>query len=68
VRGVCYQAFALAYNRNTVSPSVKTVSCTELRARLGKYLRAIRRGHSFLITHRGIVIARMAPVDNRGQS
>jgi prevent-host-death family protein len=44
---------------------MKIISCTELRTRLGKYLRAIQRGHSFLITNRGIVIAKITPVHDQ---
>jgi antitoxin (DNA-binding transcriptional repressor) of toxin-antitoxin stability system len=42
---------------------MKTITMTDLRTHYGKYLRAIRKGKSFLVSRRGIVIAKMTPVD-----
>ena len=41
---------------------IKTVSVTELKARLSAYLEIIRRGDEVLVTDRGRPIARLAPV------
>jgi prevent-host-death family protein len=42
---------------------MKIITITDLRTHLGKYLRAIKKGESFLVSRRGIVIAKMTPVD-----
>jgi len=42
---------------------MKIITITELRNHLGKYWRAIRKGQSFLVSRRGIVIAKITPVD-----
>jgi len=42
---------------------MKTITMTDLRTHYGKYLRAIKRGKSFLVSRHGIVIAKMTPVD-----
>jgi len=41
---------------------IKTVSVTELKARLSAFLDIIRRGDEVLVTDRGRPIARLAPV------
>ena len=41
---------------------IKTVSITELKARLSAFLDIIRRGDELLVTDRGRPIARLAPV------
>ena len=42
---------------------MKIITITELRNHLGKYWRAIRKRQSFLVSRRGIVIAKITPVD-----
>jgi prevent-host-death family protein len=41
---------------------MRVITITELRNHLGKYLRAIKKGRSFLVSHRGVVVAKMTPI------
>lgn len=41
-----------------------TVGARELKARLGTYLRAVRRGKTLVITHRGEPIAELRPLQD----
>jgi antitoxin (DNA-binding transcriptional repressor) of toxin-antitoxin stability system len=47
---------------------MKIITMTDLRTHYGKYLRAIKKGKSFLVSRRGIVIAKMAPVEKDQRS
>jgi prevent-host-death family protein len=40
---------------------MRTVSSTELRARLGRYLKFVRRGETIVITNRGRAVAWLTP-------
>jgi antitoxin (DNA-binding transcriptional repressor) of toxin-antitoxin stability system len=42
---------------------MKTITMTDLGIQYGKYLGAIRKEKSFLVSRRGIVIAKMTPID-----
>lgn len=46
----------------TILVIMKTVSITDLKARLSRYLRAVREGEEVLVTDRGTVVARISPV------
>lgn len=39
-----------------------TVAARELRARLGQYLRAVRKGETLIVTDRGEPIAELRPI------
>jgi prevent-host-death family protein len=41
----------------------RAIGSRELRARLGTYLRLVRRGLSFVITERGRPVARLGPIE-----
>jgi len=41
---------------------MKTVSSSELRTRLGRYLRLVRKGETIAITIRGKTVAWLTPV------
>jgi prevent-host-death family protein len=41
---------------------MKTVSVTQLKAELAKYLRVVRRGGEVQVCDRGVPIARIAPI------
>jgi len=40
---------------------MRTVSSSELRARLGRYLKFVRRGETIVITNRGRAVAWLTP-------
>ena len=42
---------------------MKKVGSRELKNRLGKYLKRVRRGETFLVTDRGVPVARMEAVE-----
>jgi antitoxin (DNA-binding transcriptional repressor) of toxin-antitoxin stability system len=46
---------------------MKIITITELRTHWGKYVRATKKGQSFLAIRRGIVIAKMTPVDDHSR-
>jgi prevent-host-death family protein len=43
----------------------RTVGARELKTRLGRYLRAVRRGTTITITERGFAVALLSPVIQR---
>lgn len=43
-----------------------TASISELKARLSAYLEIVRRGDEVLVTDRGRVVARLAPITGEG--
>jgi prevent-host-death family protein len=42
---------------------MKTITITDLKSHYGEYLRAIRKGKSLHVSRRGIIIAKLTPVD-----
>ena len=42
--------------------TVRVVGARELKTRLGTYLRAVRQGHSIVVTDRGEPVAELRPV------
>ena len=42
--------------------SMKRISASELKARLGTYIQAVRNGAVLLVTDRGVPVASLAPV------
>lgn len=40
---------------------MRVVNVKELKARLSEYLREVRRGETFFVTHRDAVVARLGP-------
>ncbi len=46
---------------------MRKVGSREFKNRLGRYLSAVRRGQSLLITDRGKPVARVSPPDREGQ-
>ena len=47
---------------------MQRVGSREFKNRLGRYLRAIRKGQTLLITDRGKPVARVSPPDQNGDS
>jgi prevent-host-death family protein len=45
---------------------MKTVRIADLKARLSEHLRAVRRGHSLVVTDRDTPIARLVPYRSDG--
>jgi prevent-host-death family protein len=41
---------------------MKTIGSRELRTRLGRYLRLVRKGETIVVTNRGRVVARLVPL------
>jgi prevent-host-death family protein len=63
VPGAPSPAFGLVYNCcRALYSAVKTITCTELKNYLRKYLRAVQTGQSFLVTYRGEIVAKIGPV------
>ena len=47
---------------------MEKVGSREFKNRLGRYLRAVRKGQTLLITDRGKPVARVSPLDQNGDS
>src|SRR2546422_9902596 len=47
---------------------MQRVGSREFKNRLGRYLRAVRKGQTLLITDRGKPVARVSPYDQNGDS
>jgi prevent-host-death family protein len=47
---------------------MESVGVRELKARLSHHLKRVRAGHTVTITDRGRVVARLQPVDARGET
>ena len=47
---------------------MQRVGCREFKNRLGRYLRAVRKGQTLLITDRGKPVARVSPPDQNRDS
>ncbi len=47
---------------------MQRVGSREFKNRLGRYLRAVRKGQTLLITDRGKPVARVSPPDQNGDS
>jgi len=43
---------------------MKRVGSRQLKSRLARYLRIVRAGETVLVTHRGIVVARLEPAQD----
>ena len=46
----------------------KDVGVAELKARLSEHLRAVRRGHTVVVTDHDTPIARLVPYDGNGET
>jgi len=47
---------------------MQKVGSRELKNRLGRYLRAVRKGESLLVTDRGKTVAKLSPPDHNSQA
>lgn len=47
----------------TVEPQAESLSQRELRNESGRVLRAVREGHSFVLTNSGVPVGRIVPLD-----
>jgi prevent-host-death family protein len=45
---------------------MKTVGSRELKNRLGRYLKLVGKGETFIVTDRGKPVARIVPTDSNG--
>ncbi len=48
---------------SSLEPQVEILSQRELRNESGRVLRAVREGHSFVLTNSGVPVGRIVPLD-----